>query len=161
MKLSEIVAEITNLKTIVAGWVTDKTKATADAISGFQSKLSSLETGAASELSQKSADLVTAQQTIETISADKAAIISALDAACAAVKIEGGDAAKLAAMTPQAKIASLQTSVSDTMAKLNVPASAIPAGKPAATVTPIAAKKYASADEEIAARKAEKITITR
>jgi hypothetical protein len=46
--------------------------------------------------------------------------------ACAAVKIEGGDAAKISAMAPAAKITAMQTATSDAMAKMHVDLSKIP-----------------------------------
>lgn len=134
MKLSEIVTSLNELKQTVASWVTDKTKATAEAIGLFQSKLSTLESGAVSELTQATSDLATAKLTITNLQTEKASLETALTAACAAVKIEDGNVEKITAMAPAAKITALQTTVSNTLAKLNVDPAKIP--NPSAQTNP-------------------------
>ena len=77
------------------------------------------------QLEQVSADLMTAQQTIaalEPISTEVAGIKTALSEALASLKIETKpDSAAVES------IAALKTSVSDTLAKIGVPAASIPA----------------------------------
>lgn len=148
MKLSEISATLTDLKATVSAWVKDKASATEAAIAGFSAKLTTLESGAVAELTQTQADLQTAKQTISTlepakvaIEKDLGAITAALDTACAAVKVE------VAGKSPVEKITALQTSVSDTLAKLQVPADKIPAAKPAETASAADAKPKASGRE--------------
>jgi len=135
MKLSEIVASLTELKTTVAAFISDKTRATAEALTNFSTKLSALETGAVTELTQVQADLATAKQTIgtlekqvESFSAVESGIKTKLDEATTALKLTIAPAA-----THAEKITALQDAVSTTLAKLNVDPKSIPAGKPGAT----------------------------
>lgn len=134
MKLSEIVASLAELKTTVASFLSDKAKATTEALTSFASKLSALETGAVAELTQSQADLATAKQSlasleeqVKTLSAVESGIKTNLDSAVAALKLDIAPTASHAE-----KITALQDSVSTTLAKLNVPQDKIPAGKPAA-----------------------------
>lgn len=134
MKLSEIVAGLNELKATVAGFIGDKAKATTEALSAFSAKISTLETGAVTELGQKTADLLTAQATIGTLTAglEKAqnevnAIGLALKSACSAFKLDIKEGATSADM-----VSALQGSVTSTLAKINVPISTIPAPAPAA-----------------------------
>lgn len=126
MKLSDIVAKITILEGLVAAWTGDKTKATTEAIASFSSELTLLKTSATAELQTATASLTAEQGKFS-------AVVTALNAACKAVGIESGDEAKISAMEPGAKITALQTTVSTTLAKLNVPAGAVPAPKAADT----------------------------
>ncbi len=66
MKLSEIVAELKALKDTVAGFIGDKAKATAEALTNFQTSLAALEATVTGQLTQLAADLATARQTIGT-----------------------------------------------------------------------------------------------
>jgi len=107
------------------------------------------------------ADLETEKASVKTLTGEKdvlanekASIIAALDTACIAVKIEGGDKDKIAAMTPAAKITALQANTANTLAQLHVDPAKIPAGKPSAQGQE-APKKFASLDEEIAWRKSQ------
>ena len=129
MKLSEIVSALNELKATVSAFIGDKAKATSDAVSAFATKLSTLESGIVAELSQKTADLLTAQASISTLtaantklSAEATTINESLSAALASLKIEIQADASSAD-----KISALADGVSKTLAKLNVDASKIPA----------------------------------
>jgi len=132
MKLSEIVSALNELKATVSAFIGDKAKATSDAVSAFATKLSTLESGIVAELSQKTADLLTAQASISTLtaantklSAEATTINESLSAALASLKIEIQADASSAD-----KISALADGVSKTLAKLNVPAESVPNNKP-------------------------------
>lgn len=134
MKLSEIVASVNELKKTVADFIGDKAKATTEALNTFSSKLNTLEIGAVAELTQKTADLATAQQTIatlqknlETAQTEVNSLGGALKTACAELKLELQENAGSAEM-----ITALKDGVATTLAKLSVPPQNIPAAKPAA-----------------------------
>lgn len=144
MKLSEIIASVKELKETVASFIGDKAKATTEALTGFSSKLTALETGAVAELGQKTADLLTAQQTIGTLTtnlekaqAEVNTLGGSLKTACTALKLE-----VKADATSGEMITALQAGVSSTLAKLNVDPAKVPAGKAAITPgSPEATKK--------------------
>jgi septal ring factor EnvC (AmiA/AmiB activator) len=134
MKLSEIVASVNELKKTVADFIGDKAKATTEALNTFSAKLNSLEIGTVAELTQKTADLATAQQTIatlqknlETAQTEVNSLGGALQTACAELKLELKENAGSAEM-----ITALKDGVATTLAKLSVPPQNIPAAKPSA-----------------------------
>jgi hypothetical protein len=143
MKLSEIVASLTELKQTVASFIGDKAKATGEALTAFSLKLSTLETGAVAELTQKSADLITAQQTIGTLTGqlEKAqgevnTLGGSLKSACTDLNLNVGEAATSAEM-----VTALKDGVSATLAKMNVNPKNIPAAKATTTQSGDEAKK--------------------
>lgn len=139
MKLSEIVADIKALKATISNFVSDKAAATATALEAFQAKLTSLDTAITGEITQLSADLATAKQSVSSLTTEKTEVATKLDnaqtevnlvgqqlkVACEALKIDTKD------KTNAQMISALQTSVSDTLAKLHVDPKVVPAGKPA------------------------------
>lgn len=133
MKLSEIVAEIKSLKETITSFIGDKTKATSEALGGFSAKLTNLESGAIAELSAKTGDLATAQERsvslttqLEKAQSEVNTLGGLLKSACAAMKLDIKEGASSADM-----ISAMQGGVASTLAKLNVPNGAVPAGKPA------------------------------
>jgi hypothetical protein len=133
MKLSEIVAELKSLKDTVASFIGDKTKATAEALTSFSSKLSTLETGMAAELASKTGDLAVANEKVIALSGqlEKAqgevnALGGSLKTACTELNLSVKEGATSGEM-----ITSLKDGVSSTLAKLNVDSKEIPKGKPA------------------------------
>lgn len=158
MKLSEIVSSLNSLKDTVAGFISDKTKATAESLATFSANLTKLETGAVASLSTAQTELATSNQNLSTANtqlaaskAETAAIVSQLKASCAALSITTKDDATAAEM-----ITAIQGAVTGTLAKLQVNAAQVPAGVPT-TAAGTPAKKM-SMDEEIAARRAENPT---
>jgi len=154
MKLSEIVASLTELKNTVAGFISDKTKATAESLSAFSTKLTQLETGAVASLSAAQTDLATAKTNLETANtqlaaskAETAAIVTSLKAACKTLSLTVKDDATAADM-----ITAITAGVTSTLARVQVDAAKIPAGVPT-TAAGTAAKKK-SLDEEIKERQA-------
>jgi septal ring factor EnvC (AmiA/AmiB activator) len=122
MKLTEISAALTELRATLAGLLTNKEKATTEAIAAFQAKLTSLETGAASELATVQSELAATKASLESEQAKLAPISATLDAAIAALKLD----VPLNSV-PTAKIDALQSAVSATLAKLNVQPGTVPA----------------------------------
>lgn len=156
MKLSEFAAELKSLKETISGFISDKTKATSEALSAFSAKLTAFESGTVAELSQKTSDLTTAQQTIGTTQAslDKSigevsAVNAQLKAACTALSLEVKDGATSAEM-----IAAMQGAVTNTLAKLQVDANKVPAGT-ATKAGESNTKGKLSLDEQVAAAKAQ------
>lgn len=154
MKLSEIVAEVKNLKDTIAGFIKDKASATDAALSAFSAKLTTLETGASAELANKTGELATASEKLtstakqlEAAQGEVTAINTALKSACTALKLEVKDGATAAEM-----IAAMQSGVTSTLAKLQIDPGKVPAGTP--TNGAGAAAKKMSLDEEIKARQA-------
>ncbi len=132
MKLSELVATVTELKNTLASFIGDKTKATSEALTAFSGKLTALETSAAAELNQKTADLTTAQASITSITSERdnaqnalTAIGTQLKTACTALSLEVKEGA-----TSTDMVSSLQTAVTATLAKLQVDPSKVPAAVP-------------------------------
>jgi chromosome segregation ATPase len=108
------------------------------------------------ELTQAKADLATANAALETAQGEVNAAGTALKSACSSLKLKLKDGATSAEM-----ITALQDSVASTLAKLNVPPSAIPAAKPAATASEAAGKgktELKGRDRMIASMKIEGIT---
>lgn len=129
MKLSDIVAELKSLKDSFAGFVGDKTTA---AFTGLQSKVSAIEASVSNELATATTALTEAKTTITNANAateraqgEVNALGGQLRAACLSLKLDIKDGATSAEM-----ITALSNGVSATLAKLNVDASGIPAGKP-------------------------------
>lgn len=141
MKLSEIVASLAEMKATLAGWVTNKEKATTEAISAFQSKLTGVETGAASELQTANASLTAAQSSLTAEQGRFTALVASIDSAVAALAITSIKADA----TPLEKVTAMQTAVSTTLAKLNVDPKAVPA--------PAAQQGAAAADVKTKSRK--------
>ncbi len=145
MKLSEIVAELKNLKATVAKWGTDAATATADAIKDFSAKLANFETATVAELTQALADLGIANGKVTDLTKSVGelttangnfktaadASLAALDKALGEFKIEFK-----AETTPLEKISLLQNGVSSTLAKMNIKQSDIPAPKAASSAAP-------------------------
>ena len=163
MKLSEIVASLKELKETVSGFISDKTKATTDALAGFSAKLTALETGAVAEVTQKTSDLATAQTTIGSLTGnlEKAqgevnAIGGALKAACSAMKLEIKDGA-----TSLEMISAMQSGVTGTLAKLQVHAADIPAAAPVKGASPEAKPELKGRARMVAAMKIEGVTTER
>lgn len=147
MKLSEIVASLTELKNTVAGFIGDKTKATDVSLAAFSANLAKLETGAIASLSAAQTELATANQNLSTSKAETAAIVSQLKASCTSLSLSVKDDATAADM-----ITAIQGAVTATLSKLQVNASQVPAGVPT-TIAGQPVKKM-SLDQEIAARRA-------
>ena len=139
MKLTEISAAITELKATVSGWVTNKEKATTEAIAAFQAKLTAVETGAAAELAIAQSELASARTALEAEQARMAPITAVLDGAVTALKLD----VPLNSV-PTAKIAALQAAVATTLAKLNVQPGTVPA--------PAAQQGAAAGDVKVKAR---------
>ncbi len=154
MKLSEIVASLNSLKETVAGFISDKTKATADSLATFSANLTKLETGAVAGLSAAQTELAAANSNLSTANtqlaaskSETSAIVSQLKASCAALSLTVRPDATAAEM-----ITAMQGAVTSTLGRLQVDAAKVPAGVPT-TAAGTSAKKM-SLDEEIKARQA-------
>ena len=154
MKLSEIVAELKSLKETITGFIGDKTKATAESLTQFSSKLTALESGTVAELTTAQNALATANTAKDTAVNEKtnalnqvSAIETALKGACTALSIEVRAGAQGCELVTQ-----LQTAVTSTLAKLQVDPNKVPAGRPTNAGGQEVRKK--SLDEEIKDRQA-------
>ncbi len=153
MKISEIVQKLLGIEQRLDA--ADKTKATltTETLASLQSDFAATKKDVEGKLTQSLSDLETAQASIRTLTTEQANLVQNIVAACVAVKVEGGDEAKIKALTPAAQISALQTAVSGTLAKLNVDATKVPAA--AATQTANAGVKMARAEFEALSPKAQ------
>ena len=120
--ISELIAKITGLESRIAA--ADKAELTAikaqvdDALTEVQASLDTVQ----AEVTRLNIELATAAGTITEEKAARTALVTKLDAACAALKVEG-----IAALTPEAKIEALQNATNNAIAKTGVNLENLPA----------------------------------
>lgn len=156
MTLQQIKTELAGLKTMVADFISGKTAASPEELSGLRGKVETIETSVNTELAQAQADLATARQTIgsvekqnleltaklqtaqeqvNAIGANLSGINTALDEAIATFKLE------VKADAPgRDKIAALQGTVTNVLARHGIDAAALPSSQPSGTTRPGPAK---------------------
>lgn len=127
-----LLAEFKALKDRVSAFLTDQSKATLASLTELSTKLTNLEAGALAQLEAAqtsvkdlTAKLGDATAGLTAANGELGSIKAALGSALTALKLE-----VKADASPADMIAALQGGVAGTLAKLNVPAGSIPAGKP-------------------------------
>jgi hypothetical protein len=103
-----------------------KAASTAQAESG---KLTEQLSAATTENTRLNGSLTEANETIKTLRAESAAVLSQVNAACKALNVAEGDETKIAAMSLGDKITALQNGASVAIAKTGVDVTALPGGK--------------------------------